>query len=128
MLYRPFLHYVSQDVVGKADYRAKDFAVSCINVCREIIQIAADMNMRELLVGAYWFEFYTIFSAIVGLVFPILETSHDLDVSQLSQDAKVGRDILMHLGPQSIAANRCHQMLAVSLTSTEYISMHMSGC
>jgi hypothetical protein len=116
MLYRPFIHYLSNTVLDKADCRARKFADACINVSRETIQIAVEMNKRELLVGAYWFEFYTIFSAIMALFFPILDRCHELDVSKLLEEAKIGRDILMHLVPKSIAANRCYQMLAVRIS------------
>ncbi len=120
MLYRPFLHYISNSAADKTDCRAQKFANSCINVSREIIHIAVEMNVRELLVGAYWFEFYTIFSATIALFFPILDKDYVLDISELLQYAKVGRDVLMHLAPRSMAANRCYQMLIVSSLNVYY--------
>jgi hypothetical protein len=120
MLYRPFLHYISKTMTGNADRRARTFAASCINISREVIKISTEMTKRSLLVGAYWFEFYTILSAVMALVFPVLDRSHDLDISELSQDAKTGREILMHHAPSSMAANRCYQMLGVRISSIAY--------
>ena len=113
MLYRPFVHYISKTTTNKVDGRAQRFAVACIDASREIIRIAIEMNRRDLLVGAFWFEFYTIFSAIMALTFPILDRSHGLNISELLGEAQAGREILMHLAPRSLTANRCYQMLAV---------------
>lgn len=114
MLYRPFLQYISKKTV-KSDVRATKFAMSCIAVSREAICIGSEMNSRNLLLGAYWFELYTIFSAIMALVFPIMDRNHDLDISGLLNDAKSGREVLRQLSSSSMAADRCIQMLAVSL-------------
>ena len=122
MLYRPFLHYISKTMTGNADQRARALAASCINISREVIQIGTAMKTQNLLVGAYWFEFYTIFSAIMALVFPILDRSHDLNISELFQDAKTGREILMHQAPISMAADRCFQMLRVRISHLNHIT------
>ncbi|RFU29420.1 hypothetical protein B7463_g6943, partial [Scytalidium lignicola] len=110
MLYRPFLHYISKKT-EKIDLRVKEFATSCINVSREVIRIGSEMNSRNLFFGAYWFEHYTIFSAIMALVFPIMDRNHDFDVSELLREAKAGREVLKLLSSSSMAADRCNQML-----------------
>ncbi|KAH8819820.1 fungal-specific transcription factor domain-containing protein [Xylogone sp. PMI_703] len=125
LLYRPFLHYISKRA-EQTDSRAKRLAMSCIAMSRETIHIGLEMNSRDLLLGAYWFEFYTIFSAILALVVPIMDRNHDLDISELLQDAKAGREILTQLSSSCMAADRCSQMLASIFERADNSSLEIS--
>jgi hypothetical protein len=56
MLYRPFIHYVSQkSCTGKAiDERSYACAAACVSVSRNVVHITTEMKRRGLLIGAYW--------------------------------------------------------------------------
>lgn len=62
MLYRPFLHYVSEKgCAGRTiDERSYACAAACVSVSRNIVHITAEMKKRGLLVGAYWFTVSTL--------------------------------------------------------------------
>lgn len=116
MLYRPFLHYVSQKThAGKpVDDRSYACAAACVSVSRNIVHITAEMKRRGLLTGAYWFTMYTTFFAILSLVFFVLENP-DKDGSQdILADATAGRAALAGLARRSLAADRCSMSLSVS--------------
>ena len=115
MLYRPFLHYVSQ--TGKSqlvDKRSYACAAACVSVSRNIIHIAVEMKKRKLLVGAYWFTMYTTFFAIISLVFYALENPENDASRDVLLVAKEGKDTLQSLAKRSMAADRCTATLAVS--------------
>jgi hypothetical protein len=117
MLYRPFLHYVSQTKgARKVDKRSYACAAYCVSVSRNIVHIAVEMKKRGLLGGAYWFSMYTTFFAILSLVFYALENP-DNDASQdVLRVAREGRDTLESLAKRSMAADRCAATLKVCLS------------
>lgn len=114
ILYRPFLHYVSQSChTGPVDKRSYACAAACVSVSRNIVHITGEMKKRGLLAGAYWFTMYTTFFAILALIFFVLEnpdsgTSHDI-----LRDANEGKETLASLARRSLAADRCTAMLGV---------------
>jgi hypothetical protein len=114
MLYRPFLHYVSNSLqTGAVDKRSYACAAACVSVSRNIIHITAEMNKRGSLVGSYWFVMYTTFFAILSLVFFVLENPESQTSQGILKDAQEGKDILAHLARKSLAADRCTAILAV---------------
>lgn len=122
MLYRPFLHYVSQKSnQGKlADKRSYACAAACVSVSRNIIHITSEMRKRGLLVGAYWFTMYTTFFAIISLVYYVLENPQDPGSKQILADANDGKDALKGFAQRSQAADRCSAALLVCSLITEY--------
>lgn len=114
ILYRPFLHYVSQTrhsrVVDKHSYAC---AADCVSVSRNIIHIAVEMKKRHLLIGAYWFTMYTTFFAILSLVFYALENPEDDASQDVWAVAQEGKDTLEQLAKRSMAADRCTATLSV---------------
>lgn len=113
-LYRPFLHYISQQVQGNAiNKRSYACAAACVSVSRNIVHISAEMKRRGLLNGSYWFYMYTTFFAILTLVFFVLENPSSPTVKDILRDAHEGRDTLAGLAKRSIAADKCSQTLAV---------------
>jgi hypothetical protein len=116
MLYRPFLHYVSQKSQdGKVlDKRSYACAAACVSVSRNIVHITSEMKKRGLLVGAYWFTMYTTFFAILSLVYFVLENPKDPGSQQILADANAGKDALKGLAQRSQAADRCSTALRVS--------------
>lgn len=115
MLYRPFLHYVSQDCASKGvDKRSFACAAACVSVARNIVHITTEMKRKGLLVGAYWFVMYTTYLAILALVFFVLENPSSPTGKDILKDAIEGRETLASLAKRSWAADRCSQSLAVS--------------
>lgn len=113
-LYRPFLHYVSQDVQAKGfDKRSYACAAACVSVARNIIHLTGEMKRRGLLVGSYWFYMYTTFFSIIALVFYVLENPHSPTSTEILKDAHEGKDTLAGLAARSLAADRCSRHLAV---------------
>ncbi|KZF24154.1 hypothetical protein L228DRAFT_266514 [Xylona heveae TC161] len=114
MLYRPFLHYVSQSSQTKSvDKRSFACAAACVSVSRNIIHITAEMKKRGLLIGAYWFTMYTTFFAILSLLFFVLQNPDSLTSQDLLRDAIEGRETLASLSNRSMAADRCSKSLTL---------------
>ena len=118
VLYRPFLHYVSQSChSGTVDKRSYACAAACVSVSRNVIHITVEMKRRGLLVGAYWFTMYTTFFAILALIYFVLENPESSTRDAILRDANEGKEVLASLAKRSMAADRCTQTLAVSPTS-----------
>jgi hypothetical protein len=117
MLYRPFLHYVSQkSCAGKTiDERSYAAAAAGVSVSRNIVHICSEMKRRGLLIGAYWFTMYTTFFAILSLVFFVLENPDKQGSQEILADANDGKETLMGLAKRSQAADRCSTVLIVRL-------------
>jgi hypothetical protein len=115
LLYRPFLHYVSQAYNDNtADQRAFACASACVNVSRNIIHISSEMRKRGLLAGAYWFSMYTTFFAIVSILYFVLENPTSPTSFELLRDAVEGKEVLAYFAKRSLAADRCTTALKVS--------------
>jgi hypothetical protein len=115
MLYRPFLHYVSQkSCAGKTvDERSYACAAAGVSVSRNIVHICSEMKRRGLLIGAYWFTMYTTFFAILSLVFFVLENPDEPGSQEILADANDGKEALKGLAKRSQAADRCSMALIV---------------
>ncbi|RAR16047.1 transcriptional activator mut3p [Stemphylium lycopersici] len=112
LLYRPFLHYVSQSYnVNTVDQRAFACASACVNVSRNIIHISTEMRKRGLLAGAYWFAMYTTFFAIVSILYFVLENPTSPTSFELLRDAVEGKEVLAYFAKRSLAADRCSTAL-----------------
>ncbi|KAF2261713.1 hypothetical protein CC78DRAFT_342469 [Lojkania enalia] len=108
LLYRPFLHYVSQTHKNNSeDQRAFACASACISVSRNIIHITMEMRKRGLLIGAYWFTMYTTFFAIISILYFVLENPNSPTSYELFRDALEGKEVLAHFAKRSMAADRC---------------------
>jgi Fungal specific transcription factor domain len=116
MMYRPFIHYVSQPYsAGKVDKRSFACAAACVSVARNIVHITTEMKKRGLLVGAYWFVMYTTYFAILSLIFFVLEDPESPTCKDILKDAMEGKDTLASLAKRSLAADRCTASLTVCL-------------
>lgn len=114
LLYRPFLHYVSQGHKDKnVDQRAFACASACVSVSRNIIHISTEMRKRGLLAGAYWFSMYTTFFAIVSILYFVLENPTSPTSFELLRDAVEGKEVLTFFAQRSMAADRCSTALKV---------------
>ena len=115
LLYRPFLHYVSQSYSNETvDPGAFACASACINVSRNIINISAEMRRRGLQAGAYWFSIYTTFFSTVSILYFVLENPTSPTAFKLLGDAVKGKDVLAFFAERSMAADRCSAALQVS--------------
>ena len=115
MIYRPFLHYVSQACQNaKTDKRSFACAAACVSVARNIVHITTEMKRRGLLMGAYWFVMYTTYFAILSLLYFVLENPESSTSKDILKDAIEGRDTLANLATRSMAADRCTSSLTVS--------------
>jgi hypothetical protein len=116
LLYRPFLHYVSQPHDDNTiDQRAFACASACVSVSRNIIHITSEMRRRGLLAGAYWFSMYTTFFAIVSILYFVLENPNSPTSVELLRDAAEGKEVLAYFAKRSMAAERCSSALSVSV-------------
>jgi hypothetical protein len=116
MLYRPFLHHVSQTrAAHRADKRSYACAANCVSVSRNIVHIAIEMKKKGLLGGAYWFSMYTTFFAILSLVFYALENPGNEASRDVLAVAREGKETLAELAVDSMAADRCNETLKVRL-------------
>jgi len=114
ILYRPFLHHISQKVQAKSiDMPYYACAAACVSVSRNIIHIASEMKRRGLLNGSYWFYMYTTFFAVLSLVFFVIENPSSTTAKEILRDAYEGRNTLASLAKRSMAADKCTQTLAV---------------
>ena len=117
LLYRPFLHYVSQSTQnsqrGAIDKRSYACAAACVGVSRNIIHIMIEMKRKGLLIGSYWFTMYTTFFAILSLVFMVLDNPNASGSKEILQEATDGKEALASLSKRSMAADRCNRTLEV---------------
>jgi len=115
LLYRPFLHYVSQINKEKTvDQRAYACASACVSVSRNIIHISTEMRKKGVLAGAYWFSMYTTFFAIVSILYFVCENPTSPTSFELLRDAVEGKEVLAFFSKRSMAADRCSTALKVS--------------
>lgn len=114
LLYRPFLHFTAMDKRSKpVDQRAYACAASFVNVSRNIIHIASQMNQKGLLNGAFWFIMYTTFFSILALVYFAAENPDNATTEAVMKDAIEGKDVLAALATRSMAADRCTATLNI---------------
>ena len=116
VLYRPFLHYISQDPHSKnVDKRSYAVAAACVSVSQNIVHVTSEMKKQGLLVGSYWFYMYTTFFSIISLIFFVLENPRSPTSAGILEDAYEGKDTLAALAAKSHAADRCSKVLAVRI-------------
>ncbi len=124
MLYRPFLHYVSQSCQTRpVDKRSYACAAAGVSVSRNIVHITGEMKKRGFLIGAYWFSMYTTFFAILSLIFFVLENPDSATSQDILRDANEGKETLASLSQRSMAADRCTVTLAVCNRSSVLVDI-----
>lgn len=117
ILYRPFIHYLSRNVVAKnPDSLSIQRARNSISVARTAINLAKGMLKKNLLIGSYWYGSYTIFYSVAGLLFYIHEAQPTdkesaREYNEILKDAEMGRNVLLQLKDSSMAANRTYNLL-----------------
>ena len=86
-----------------------------MDVGRNVVHNAREMEKQNIVAGPYWFSIYTTFCATLSLSFFIWENSDVQGSLQTLKDAEYGRDVLVRLAYKSKAAARHAETLAVSL-------------
>ncbi|KAL6816305.1 putative C6 transcription factor [Trichoderma camerunense] len=109
VMYRPFLHYISNDFQSQdIDRRSYGCATACISVSRNIIHITTEMYNKRLLNGSSWFAVHTIYYAVLTLAYFLLENpGPPATTDGILKDTLEGKNTLAGLANNSIAVERC---------------------
>ena len=122
-LYKPFLHYISQSCMDNfTSNQCYAYAAACVDVGRNTIYNARQMEKKDILAGPYWFSIYTTFCATLTLAFHVWENAEVENALEIIKDAEYGRHVLTRLAYQSTAAESLSETLGVSLDSEAYHS------
>lgn len=132
MLYRPFIHFVSNGNITTSDPRSLIRGRNCIKVARTVVKLANKMIDQNLLVGTYWFSMYTIFFSIACLVYYYHFASNnpnspknatmgvnyagilfddDLNIDMIKNDIEIGKKVLNNLKNNSNSSLRIYNIL-----------------
>jgi hypothetical protein len=125
MVYRPFLHYISPRLSGDqtVDERYYACAAAGISVCRNLVHLGIEIRKKGVLMGPYWFMFWSQFFSITVLVFYVVENQDKPGSQEMLQAAKEGRDGIATLASRSQAAERVTNALNVGHSS---FGLHLS--
>lgn len=132
MLYRPFIHFVSNGNITTSDPRSLIRGRNCIKVARTVVKLANKMIDQNLLIGTYWFSMYTIFFSIACLIYyyhfatnnpnSLINKSigvnyagilfdDDLNIDMIKNDIKIGKKVLDNLKNNSNTSLRIYNIL-----------------
>lgn len=128
MLYRPFIHYISNEQTATSDPKSLIRGRNCIKVARMVVKLANKMIDKDLLVGTYWFSMYTIFFSIACLIYYYHFANYnnqaksganyagvlfddDLDVDKIKRDIEIGKRVLDCLKNNSNTSMRIYKIL-----------------
>ena len=121
VLYRPFLHYLTQMNKGEElDERKSRCALACVKTSQDTMAIARDMEMQGLVCAASWPSVYTIFLATVSLIFFAATTSlGGPEMLTIREDADNGMILLDNLKCHDLGPRRCLAVLEVRVILLE---------
>lgn len=113
VLYRPFLHYLTQmDSEAQLDERKSRCALACATASQDTIAIAQEMDTRGFVCAASWPSVYTTFLATVSLIF-FTVMSRNPSVLSANEDANKGIALLTKLKCHDLGPKRCLAVLDV---------------
>lgn len=121
-LYRPFIHLISYKYIQAPNINQDSikYGMNCINIAIKIVELATEMHEHQLLNGGYWFSIYPIFYSVACLVYYIHENSDTDDTNtmsanvwQITKYAEKGKDVLIDLKGNSMAAARTYSTLNI---------------
>ncbi|ETN44570.1 uncharacterized protein HMPREF1541_10240 [Cyphellophora europaea CBS 101466] len=114
LLYRPFLHYLARmRDQTPPDTRQLRCASACVKTSRQTITRSDEMLQQGYLAPAAWQPVYTIFLAIVALIFYLATQKGAPDYSAIEIEAQIGIRILASTSCQDIGSRRCLDVLKV---------------
>jgi hypothetical protein len=114
LLYRPFLHYFARvHDHNPPDHRQLRCAAACVKTSRQTITRSDEMLQQGYLAPAAWQSVYTIFLAIVALIFYLATQQGAPDYAAIQVEAQTGIKILASTSCQDIGSRRCLDVLKV---------------
>lgn len=117
VLYQPFLHYLIQMANGSAITRTQSLpALACIKVAATTIARADIMHQRGLLSPASWSTIYTLFLAVLCLLFLIATHNGTARPSEAWKKGELGIRLLAAMRCFDNGAARCLLIIKVGLT------------
>jgi hypothetical protein len=115
LLYRPFLHYLARTRDDKPpDPRHLRCATACVKVSRFTIAKSDEMLKQGFFLPAAWQSVYTVFLALVTLVFFLATQRGNKEYAAIQRDTECGIRILARTSCQEIGSRRCLDVLKVS--------------
>lgn len=114
LLYRPFLHYLARMHGNNSpDHRQLRCASACVKISRETITRSDDMLRQGFLAPAAWQSVYTVFLAIVALIFYLATQKGEAEYDSVAEEAEAGIRVLASTSCQDIGSRRCLDVLKV---------------
>jgi hypothetical protein len=115
-LYRPFLHYMASSRDDRPTSRdLSTYAVRCISACQEIVYLNKELLDAELAPVADWTITHMMMSAVLTLLYVVLDSQPDAQAERISRDLAKGLKVVDILARYSFAANRCKTFLTVRI-------------
>lgn len=131
ILYKPFFHFISIDMTFlnninlKMSSRVRNRDISfqitmahrCIEVSKEIVELAKSMIDEDILNGSYWFSIHTIFHSVACLTIyrHFLKSKNDTSIGIIEDIEKyyqLGYEVLVKLKNNSLASERIYNVLS----------------
>lgn len=116
VLYQPFLHYLIQMANGLPISKVQSqHALACIKIAATTISRSEVMYQRGLLAPASWSVIYTLFQAVMCLLFLIATHNGTLRPSEAWKKGELGIKLLATMRCFDNGAVRCLWIIKVSL-------------
>src|ERR1700712_2532065 len=116
VLYQPFLHYLIQMANGLPIIRIQSqHALACIKIASTTISRSEIMHQRGLLAPASWSVIYTLFQAVMCLLFLIATHNGTSRPSEAWKKGELGIRLLATMRCFDNGAVRCIWIIKVSL-------------
>lgn len=131
ILYKPFFHFISIDMTFlnninfKTSSRVRNRDISfqvtmahrCIEVSKEIVELAKSMIDEDILNGSYWFSIHTIFHSVACLTIyrHFLKSKEGTSIGLIEDIEKyyqLGYEVLVKLKNNSLASERIYNVLS----------------
>lgn len=122
VLYRPFLHYLARpqndQSVGE---RERTYAATCVTMAGKVVEISMEHQRKGLLCPASWPSVYTVFIAVVCLVFAYATRKENSNDDQTREDIKDGIRLLASTACTTDTGSvRCLEILRRLLKRVSY--------
>ncbi|EHK18077.1 uncharacterized protein TRIVIDRAFT_226194 [Trichoderma virens Gv29-8] len=128
VMYRPFLHSISNDLQPQdIDRRSYRCATACISVSRNIIHITTEMYNKRILNGSSWFAVHTIYYAVLTFAYFLLENSGPpVTKDRVLKDTLEGKNTLAGLANNGVAVGGCACLYSLIEHLPERLNKHKS--
>src|ERR1700761_8415021 len=121
VLYQPFLHYLIQMANGFPIIKIQSqHALACIKIASTTITRSEIMHQRGLLAPASWSVIYTLFQAVMCLLFLIATHNGTSRPSEAWKKGELGIRLLATMRCFDNGAARCLWIIKVNPISTAH--------